>query len=186
MVTIDDVRVAYEGARGRWSGCNWPTHYGSFGLDLDGVSSTQARRAADRWRAIAADEVTGHEVTAGEESSLVDTALHLRLGRRVVCVRADRDSGLLVCGGSAVRCCAGALAGEWEFAAYWLEEIESDAGWAEDEAREAVRAAEGGDWGDALGHACQACLIESGYDAPGPWTGLKGVIERAARSSCGR
>ena len=141
----------------------------------------QAHQAAERWRAIATDEVAGDEVTAGEEGSLVDTALHLRLGRKVVCLGEGRDGGLLVCGSPAVRFCAEVLAREWAFAADWLEEIESDARWAEGEAREAVRAAEDGDWGHALGHARQACLIESGYDASRPWTGLQRAIERAAR-----
>ena len=181
MTTINDVWVAYDEAQGRWSGCNWPTHYGSLGLDLDGVSSSQAHQTADRWRAIATDEVAGDDATASEESSLVDMALHLRLGRRVVCRDAGPDGCRLVCESPAVRFCAEVLAREWEFAASWLEEIESDAHWAEEEAREAVRAAEGADWGHALGHARQACLIESGYDAPRPWTRLKREIERAAR-----
>jgi hypothetical protein len=180
MATINDVWVAYEEAQGRWSGCNWRTHYGNVGLDLDGVSSSQAHQAADRWRAIATDEVAGDDVTADEESNLVDVALHLRLGRGVVCLGEGRDGGL-VCGSPAVRFCAEVLAREWEFAAYWLEEIESDARWAEEEAQEAVRAAEDGDWGHALGHARQACSIESGYEDPRPWARLKRAIERAAR-----
>jgi len=181
MSTINDVWVAFEKAQGRWSGCNWPTHCGTLGLDLDGVPSSQAHQAAGRWQAIATDELAGDEVTASEESSLVDMALHLRLGRRVVCLGAGPDGGPKVCGSPAVRFCARVLASEWEFAAYWLEEIESDARWAEEEAKEAVRAAEDGDWGHALGHARQACLIESGYDAPRPWRRLKREIERAAR-----
>jgi hypothetical protein len=181
MTTINDVRVAYEEAHGRWCGCDWPTHYGSLGLDLDGVSSSQAHQAAGRWRSIATDEGAGDEVTASEESSLVDMALHLRLGRGVVCLGAARNGGLLVCGSPAVRFCAELIASEWEFAACWLEEIESDARWAEAEAREAMRAAEDADWGNALGHARQACLIESGYDAPHPWTRLQQEIERAAQ-----
>jgi hypothetical protein len=181
MTTINDVWVAYAEAQGHWSGCNWPTHFGSLGLDLDGVSSSQAHQAADRWRAVATDEVAGDEVTVGEESSLVDMALHLRLGRGVVCLGAGRDGGLLVCGGPAVHFCAEVLASEWEFAADWLEEIESDARWAEGEAQEAVRAAEDGDWGLALGHARQACSIESGYDDPRPWERLKRAIEGATR-----
>ncbi len=181
MTTINDVQAAHEEAHGRWSGCNWPTHYGSLGLDLQGVSSSQAHQAAGRWRAIATDEVAGDEVTAGEESGLVDMALHLRLGRGVVCLGDGAHSVVRVCGGPAIRFCAEFLASEWEFAACWLEEIESDARWAELEAREAVRAAEDADWEHALGHARQACLIQSGYDDPRPWTRLEREIERAAR-----
>ncbi len=181
MGTINDVWVAYDQAQGRWTGCNWPTHYGSLGLDLDGVSSRQAHQAAGRWQAIATHEVPSDEITAEEEGRLVEMALHLRLGRGVVCLGAGAGSGLRVCGGPAVRFCAEVLASEWEFAACWLEEIESDARWAEQEALEAVRAAEDADWGNALGHARQACLIESGYDDPRPWTRLRREIERAAR-----
>ena len=55
----------------------------------------------------------------------------LRLGRRVVCRDAGPDGCRLVCDSPAVRFCAEVLAREWEFAASWLEEIESDAHWAE-------------------------------------------------------
>jgi len=178
MTTIVDVWRAYDGAQGRWSGCSWPTHYGSLGFNLDGVSSDQAHRAAERWRAIAADEVASEEVTGDEENSLAEMALHLRLGRRVVCQGEGPDRSLLVRGSRAVCFCAGVLAKEWKFAAYWLEEIESDARWAEEEAREAVDAAEDGEWGSALGHARHACLIESGYEVPRAWQPLKRAIER--------
>jgi hypothetical protein len=181
MATINDVWDAYEEAHGRWSGCNWPTHYGTLGLDLDGISSRQAHEAAARWRAVAAGEVAGDDVTGGEQASLVDMASHLRLRGAVVCLVRDQDCHLEVCGNRARRFCAEILAREWQFVACLLEEIESDARWAEEEAQQAVRAAEEGDWGHALGHARQACLIESGYDAPRPWTRLKREIERAAR-----
>jgi hypothetical protein len=62
----------------------------------------------------------------------------------------------------------------------WLEEVESDAHWADREALEAVRAAEDGDWWQALAHASQACSIESGYDTPRRWRRLKRAIEEAA------
>ena len=181
MATINDVWAAYEEAHGHWSGCNWPTHYGSLGLDLDDVSSRQAHQAADRWRAVAADGVAGDEMTPGEEASLVDMALHLRLRRSVVCRGEGPKGRLQVCGHPARRFCAEALASEWEFAASWLAEIESDARWAEEEAREAVRAAEEGDWEHALDHARQACSIESGYDDPRPWERLEQAVAQAAK-----
>jgi peptidylprolyl isomerase len=183
MTAMNALWVAYKEAQGRWSGCNWPTHYGSLGLDLDGISSRQAYQAADRWRTIATDEVADDEITADEKNSLVDMALHLRLGRGVVCLGEDLPGGLLVCGSPAVRFCAEILAREWEFAAHWLEEIESDAHWAEEEAQAAVRAAADGEWEHALGHARQACVIESGYQTPRPWRPLKQAIEGAVRGS---
>lgn len=179
MSTINDVWLAYREAHGSWSGCDWPTHYGSLGLDLQGVSSIQAHRAAGRWQSMATDEVAGSEITTSEKRSLVEMALHLRLVRRVVCLSPDGRLG--VCESQAMRFCAEALATEWEFAARWLEEIETDARWAEEEAREAVRAAEDGDWPHALGHARQACLIQSGYNTPRAWARLKGMIERITR-----
>jgi hypothetical protein len=180
MSTINDVWVAYDEANGQWIGCNWPTHYGSVGLDLDGVSSRQAHQAADRWRAIAADKVAYDEITAGDEASLVDVALHLRLRGAVVWLGEGQGRRLEVRGCPARLFCAEILAREWEFAASWLEEIESDASWAEEEAQKAVAAAEEGEWDHALGHACQACSIECGYDNPQPWRHLKQVIENAA------
>ena len=181
MTTINDVWTAYEGATGQWTGCNWSTHYGSFGLELDGVSSRQAHQAADRWQAIAAGKVAYDDITAGEELSLVDMALHLRLGGMVLSLGEDGGCRLEVCGNPARRFCAEILTREWEFAAGWLEEIESDARWAEDEAQEAVRAAEDGDWEQALRHAHQACSIESGYNDPRPWQRLERAIKKAAK-----
>src|SRR5262249_44851139 len=84
MATINDVWTAYEEARAGWSGCNWPTHYGSLGLDLKDLTSADAHRAAGVWRAIAANAEAGDEFTGTEEAALVDMALHLRLRRAVV------------------------------------------------------------------------------------------------------
>jgi hypothetical protein len=179
MTTINDIRTAYEEGEGRWTGCDWPTHYGCLGLDLEGVPSGRAHRTASRWRVIAAGG-GADDITTGEEASLVDMAEHLRLRRVVLCVYEGQGCRLVVRGKSARLCCADALAWEWEFAGHWLEEIESDARWAEGEAREAVAAAERGDWDYALRHACQACSVESGYGDPRPWRHLKQVIEKAA------
>jgi hypothetical protein len=184
MTSINDVWAAYEEATGQWTGCNWPAHFGSLGLDSDGVSSSQAQCTGDRWRAIAAGKVVYDEITTGEEATLVDMALHQRLRSAVVCLSdlgEDQSFHLEVCGHPARRFCAEILAREWEFVAYWLEAIEADARWAEEEAKEAVRAAEDGDWNHALQHAHQACLLESGYNAPRPWRRLQRMIEKAAR-----
>ena len=180
MHTINDVWQAYERAQGRWSGCNWPTGYGSLGLDLAGVSSTRAHEIADRWRTLAVDEASGSDVTEAEEASLADMALHLRLVHAVV-RPGGGDVCLKVCETRARLCCAGAVAAEWEYAAFWLEGVEEDARWAEQEALEAVQAAEDGDWEQALGHARLACVIEAGYDDSKPWSQLQRVIEQAAR-----
>jgi hypothetical protein len=181
MTTINDVWTAYEEARASWSGCNWPTHFGNLGLDLKDLTSADARRAAGRWRAIAANAEAGEEVTATEEAGLVDMALHLRLRRAVVSLGGISPGLLRVCKGSARRFCAASLASEWELAAEWLADIEWDARWAEHEGQEAVNAAEDGDWELALAHARQACSIESTFGARGPWEHLEEAIERAAR-----
>ena len=181
MATMSNVRAAYQEASGRWTGCNWPTHYGSLGLDLDGTTADQALKSARRWRGIATNGRTRGEITAGEETSLVDMALHLRLRREVVCLGGRRRRHLELNGAEVRRVCAEVLAREWEFAACWLAEIEADARWAEEEAREAVRAAGAGNWAVALEHAQRACSIESGYHAPLPWRRLVRTIERASK-----
>jgi carbon storage regulator len=181
MATIADVRAAYDAATGQWTGCNWPTRYGRLGLELGNFSSRRAKQSAGRWRAIAAGRVDHDNVTAGEEASLVDAAMHLRLRGAVACPGEDQGVRPEVSGRRARRFCAATLAREWEFAAEWLEEAESDARWAEAEAEEAVRAAEDEDWGQAVNHARRACSIETGYGAPRWWGGLKRVIEGAAR-----
>jgi hypothetical protein len=151
------------------------------GLDLKGFSSADAHRAADRWRAIAANAEAGEEVMATEEAALVDLAVHLRIRRTVVYVGGTSTGPLRVCRRSTRRFCAEALAREWELAAEWLADIESDARWAEHEGQEAVCAAEDGDWDQALTHARQACSIESAFGTRGPWEHLEEATERAAK-----
>jgi hypothetical protein len=177
MATINDVWTAYDEAKLQWTGCDWPTQYGSAGLDLNGMLSGEAHQAADHWRAIAADEVAYGDVTTEEEDGLVQMARHLRLSRAVALVGRDQEYHSEVCGNTARLFCADNLAREWEFASHWLEEIESDALWAEEEAQRAVAGAEDGDWDCALEHACRACSIESGYHHPRPWRHLKQVIK---------
>jgi hypothetical protein len=40
--TAEEVRAAYLRAAGRWAGCDWPTRFGSAGLNLEGLDSRQA------------------------------------------------------------------------------------------------------------------------------------------------
>jgi anti-sigma B factor antagonist len=178
MATMTELRAAYQEAKRRWSGCDWATHYGCLGLNLDGISSERAREAAVRWDEVAGGEVASDNMTAGEEDSLVGVAQHLRVKGAVVYLGEDRGCRLEVRGKSARLFCAEVLAREWVFAAGWLEEIESDAAWAEEEAAQAVRAAERGDWGCASAHVRQACLIESGYRHRRTWVPLRDVIRR--------
>jgi hypothetical protein len=179
MATICEIWAAYELARGRWSGCDWPTRFGSLRLDLEGVSSLQARAAARRWRAIAAGEVACRPTTQ-EGATLAAMGLCLRL--RLPAIRPDEDS--LTPPRPAPRPprhrCAEALADEWDFAACVIEEIEADASLAEREAWAAVRAAERGNWEIALRHVRRASALESGYQAPRLWRGLKSLIEAVA------
>jgi anti-anti-sigma factor len=181
MATTTELRAAYQEAKSRWSGCDWATHYGCLGLDLGGTSSERAREAAVRWDEVAGDEVASDDMTTGEEDSLVGAAQHLRLRGAVVYLGEDRGCRLEVRGKSARLFCAEALAREWAFAAGWLEEVESDAAWAEGEAARAVQAAERGDWDGASAHARLACSIESGYRRCRTWGQLRQVIRGAAR-----
>lgn len=63
MLTMspDEILQAFLGGAGRWTGCAWPTRFGSAELDLCGLTAAQARlmaratagaEAAD-WRAAA-------------------------------------------------------------------------------------------------------------------------------------
>jgi anti-sigma B factor antagonist len=180
MATITELRAAYQEASRRWGGCDWATRYGCLGLDLDGLSSERAREAAVRWGDVAGGEDAYDDLTSGEEASLVGAARHLRLRGAVVYLGEDRGGRLEVRGKSARLYCAEILAREWVFATGWLEEVESDAAWAEGEASQAVQAAERGDWDGASAHACLACSIESGYRYPRTWGQLRHVIRRAA------
>jgi len=179
MAIINDIWTAYDEGEGCWTGCDWPTCYGSLGLDLHGISSYQAHQAAEHWSALARDEVADDDITTAEEGNLLTMAEHLRLRAAVVCAGEGAARRPRVCGKPARLFCAEVLAREWEFAALWLEEIEADASWAEHEAWEAVGAAERGEWDGALGHACHACQIESGYHDCRPWRHLREVIEDA-------
>src|SRR4051794_31777588 len=153
MATICEIWAAYELARGRWSGCDWPTRFGSLRLDLEGVSSLQARAAARRWRGIAAGEVACRP-TPQEGAPLPAMGLCLRL--RLPGVLTDGLTSPRPAPRPARHRCAEALADEWEFAACVIEEIEADASLAEREAWAAVRAAERGDWQIALRHVRRA------------------------------
>lgn len=179
MTTINDIWTAYDEGEGQWTGCNRPTHYGCLGLNLDSILSSTAHQVATHWCAIAVDEAAHGGMTTGEEDCLVEMAEHLRLRRAVAYVGEGQECHAEVGGKSARLFCVETLATEWEFAAQWLEEIESDAAWAEAQAQEAVAAAEQGEWDSALRHACQACHIESGYNDCRPWTHLRQVIEEA-------
>src|SRR5262249_2548273 len=39
---------AYEGGRGSWRGCDWPTRFGKTGLDLEGWNAAEAGRMAEK------------------------------------------------------------------------------------------------------------------------------------------
>jgi hypothetical protein len=181
MATINDVWTAYDNATGRWTGCHWRARYGELRLNIKGVSSGKAEMTAERWRRMAGHRAIWEETTAAEEAALVRAARSLRMPGE----RALLDSGGTchtgVWGIGARRACARVLAGEWEFASYWLKEIECAARWAETEARDAVCAAEDGDWDSALRHAKCACLIESGYHTRLPWRRLRRAIRQATR-----
>jgi hypothetical protein len=183
MTTITDIRAAYEEAKGRWTGCDWLTHYGCLGLDLAGVTSGRAYRAAAHWAAIAQGEVAYDNVTTGEETSLVDMARCLRLKRAVVYLGEDQGGRLEVRGTSARIFCAESVAREWLFAALWLEEVESDAHWAEVEAQQAVQATERGAWDEALWRADMVGLIELDRDGRRTWGRLREAIKEAAEKS---
>jgi len=169
MATMSKVWAAYERGRGRWSGCDWPARFGTLDLDMQGVSSAQALAVARRWRAIAA----GGGITPQENDSLDRMALCLRRSGP-----GPEDPASIPS-----RCrCAKALAGEWEFAACLLAEIESDARQAQRMAWAAVRAAHLGNWRGALRLARLASTLESGYLAPRHWAGLLLAIESAAEA----
>lgn len=160
----------------RWSGCNWPTSYGSLGMNLDGVPASLARRFAKRWAALAVDENTTAPVTAEEESTIFQMAWHLQQ-------TSATTSDTRACPRRLARIrCATALSQEWAIAAHFLSEIEQDANDAQQEAAQAIQAASKNDWPTARWHACRACSIESGYIAPRAWRRLKLTIERAIRS----
>jgi hypothetical protein len=40
--TLKLIDRAYDGAHGRWTGCDWPTSFGDTGLDLNGMTAHQA------------------------------------------------------------------------------------------------------------------------------------------------
>jgi hypothetical protein len=79
-----EITAAFQLARGKWTGCHWPTRFGSRGLDLQGLKSSQAalmtrstagREAADwktamRWLEEVERDAQEAEVQAG-------TAAHL-------------------------------------------------------------------------------------------------------------
>ena len=43
---LEKSRTAYEEAAGTWTGCDWPTYFGSTGLDLNGCPAAEAEARA--------------------------------------------------------------------------------------------------------------------------------------------
>jgi hypothetical protein len=181
MTTDEDIRAAYESAKGRWAGCTWPTERGCLGLDLNGVSAAQARAKAACWRC-AVEGAAGR--LAPDDEALLARMAELLGGKEAVVYLAEDDATHTeVRAEPERRLAAEMVAEEWEAAARWLQQVEADAAWAEEEARLAVAAAGQGDWGPALRHACEACAIESEYDAPSHWGPLRQAIAEAIRQS---
>ncbi len=127
---IVDIQRIYEEARGTWRGCDWATHFGKAGLDLNGCTATQAENRA--WET------------------------------------------------------AGTLGENWRSAARWLGYVELHARQAENEAREAVAAAQASSWCDARRHAVRAWVLEFAtgrplrHGFPVAWQGLRQAVEEAA------
>ena len=127
---IVDIQRIYEEAQGTWTGCDWATHFGKTGLDLNGWTATQAETRARE---------TEHT-----------------------------------------------LAEDWRSAARWLGYVEIHARQAENEAREAVAAAQAGSWRDARHHAVRAWALEFAtgrplrHGFPVAWQRLRQVTEEAA------
>jgi hypothetical protein len=83
--SLESIRQVYAEAVGRWSGCDWPTEFGSLSLDLNGWTAAQAKARADKarqwqdaqeWNA-AADwlaEVEQHAKVAQRHAGLAVTA----------------------------------------------------------------------------------------------------------------
>lgn len=58
--TLMEIEQAFKEAKGTWTGCDWPTHFGSSGLDLNGWTSAKAEtrvreltEATEDWRGAA-------------------------------------------------------------------------------------------------------------------------------------
>ncbi|MGL4549841.1 MAG: hypothetical protein ACRC33_01535 [Gemmataceae bacterium] len=156
MTAADKVGAAYELNQGRWSGCNWPTRFGSLGIDLDGVSAALARRIASRW--------SGLTSAGGPSDDQWDACGGMAASLGLPPAR---------------------FAWEWGLAAAVLAAIESDARTAERQAEAAYRAARDLDWVRALRHARRAAVIESGYPAPRGWRRLLRAVRRAAEQGGG-
>lgn len=179
MPTINEIWSAYDEEKGSWTGCGWPARFGSLGLELNGFSPDQALKVSAHWEEVARGGPTSEDTTITEEAALVGAAQHSGLTASAVYPGSSRDPSLRVCGRSARRFCARALATEWRYGAEWLQQVEADAAWAEEEAGQAVAAVERGDWSHALGLASRASSIASQYAGHHPWRHLERLIGEA-------
>src|SRR5262245_39103043 len=105
-----EITSAFLDAVGKWSGCHWPTQFGSLGLNLQGLRASQAglmarstagREAAD-WRGAARwlEQVEGAAREAREEAELAaDLAIFgqfeqsLEHARRACALEAEYGDG---------------------------------------------------------------------------------------------
>ncbi|MBI3409010.1 MAG: hypothetical protein HY040_11740 [Planctomycetes bacterium] len=85
--TLEAIQQAFDEAKGTWTGCDWPTHFGSSGLDLNGWTSAKAEsrvrelteatadwRGAARWLAL----VEQHAREAESEAAKAVAAVQAR------------------------------------------------------------------------------------------------------------
>jgi hypothetical protein len=83
---IEQIRVAFAQGRGTWTRCDWPTHFGNAGLNLNGLTWIEAEAMAEKirgtveeadWRAAASWLTTIQKRAAQAEveaSAAVDAA----------------------------------------------------------------------------------------------------------------
>jgi hypothetical protein len=102
-VAITAIEQAYLSARGRWSGCDWPTHFGKTGLNLDGLKAAQAlllaratagQEAADWRTAVTWLTQVEQEARAAEEEARQALAL-AQSGRLCEALAHARQAGTI-------------------------------------------------------------------------------------------
>lgn len=180
---LEDVRAAYEAAKGCWTGLDWPAYSGPSGasylpddegycVGLEGMSADDCDRQAAGWAALAKLDLTPLASTS-EDASASDL-------RDALAEKMDLEGGD---GVTLTEEMCERLASWWKAGAELVREIESDAEEAEEVAAEAMEAAEAGRWDDALEAAERACRIERQHGDCPTWGGFRSAIEDAMAAS---
>ena len=165
---INRIRAAYEGAKGWWTGLDWPFMIGDDQHDIDGMSAAECLAQRDGWNTVAALDLSAIDRLEDAEASAEQCrgAVAGELGLIPLGVRKGED----------YREACYRWANEWQAGADAIRAIEESAAHAAECGAAALALAEAGDLEAAYGEARAACQAEAQYGDCPVWYAFRMAI----------